>query len=117
VVARGFAVGEAWDAEVVLVADFFFCAANTDLRGRWVSMEGQLGLVAELTVEVMSDEHTSQTYLMPPSVPRVPVFFLMTPMAEVCMYGGVGAGGGSRIAARASHARTGGVWRCWGQLR
>lgn len=32
------------------------------------------------TVEVMSDEHTSQTYLMPPSVPRVPVFFLMTPM-------------------------------------
>ena len=32
------------------------------------------------TVEVMSDEHTSQTYLVPPSVPRVPVFFLMTPM-------------------------------------
>jgi hypothetical protein len=29
---------------------------------------------------VISDEHTSQTYLMPPSVPRVPVFFLMTPM-------------------------------------
>ena len=32
------------------------------------------------TVDVMSDEHTSQTYLVPPSVPRVPVFFLMTPM-------------------------------------
>ena len=35
------------------------------------------------TVEVMSDEHTSQTYLMPPSVPRVPVFFLMTPMISL----------------------------------
>lgn len=35
------------------------------------------------TVEVMSDEHTSHTYLIPPSVPRVPVFFLMTPMMPV----------------------------------
>jgi hypothetical protein len=64
-------------------------------------MEGQLRLVAELTVEVMSDEHTSQTYLMPPSVPRVPVFFLMTPMAEVCTEGSeLEADRGSRIARR-----------------
>jgi len=35
---------------------------------------------AELTVDVMSDEQTSQTYLTPPSVPRDPVFFLMRPM-------------------------------------
>ena len=41
------------------------------------------------TVEVMSDEQTSQTYLMPPSVPRVPVFFLMTPIAPT--RGGEGA--------------------------
>jgi hypothetical protein len=34
----------------------------------------------ELTVDVISEEHTSQTYLMPPSVPRVPVFFLITPI-------------------------------------
>lgn len=34
----------------------------------------------ERTVEVMSDEQTSQTYFVPPSVPRAPVFFLMTPM-------------------------------------
>jgi hypothetical protein len=34
----------------------------------------------EPTVDVISAEHTSQTYLMPPSVPRVPVFFLITPM-------------------------------------
>ncbi len=33
------------------------------------------------TVDVISDEQTSQTYLIPPSVPRVPVFFLITPMA------------------------------------
>lgn len=32
------------------------------------------------TVDVMSDEQTSQTYFVPPSVPRAPVFFLMTPM-------------------------------------
>lgn len=36
--------------------------------------------LAGLTVDVISDEQTSHTYLMPPSVPRVPVFFLMTPM-------------------------------------
>jgi hypothetical protein len=36
-----------------------------------------------LTVEVISDEHTSQTYLMPPSVPRVPVFFLITPIVSL----------------------------------
>lgn len=35
---------------------------------------------AQLTVDVISDEQTSQTYLMPPSVPRVPVFFLITPI-------------------------------------
>jgi hypothetical protein len=34
----------------------------------------------ELTVEVISDEQTSQIYFAPPSVPREPVFFLMTPM-------------------------------------
>ena len=38
------------------------------------------------TVDVISDEQTSQTYFVPPSVPRVPVFFLMTPM--VPRYGG-----------------------------
>lgn len=32
-------------------------------------------------MDVISEEQTSQTYLMPPSVPRVPVFFLITPMA------------------------------------
>jgi hypothetical protein len=36
-----------------------------------------------LTVDVISDEHTSQTYLIPPSVPRVPVFFLITPMVSL----------------------------------
>jgi hypothetical protein len=36
--------------------------------------------VVEHTVDVMSEEQTSQTYLTPPSVPRVPVFFLITPM-------------------------------------
>lgn len=34
----------------------------------------------ELTVEVISAEQTSQTYLTPPSVVRVTVFFLMTPI-------------------------------------
>jgi hypothetical protein len=29
----------------------------------------------------MSEEHTSQTYLMPPSVPRMAVFFFIKPMA------------------------------------
>jgi hypothetical protein len=65
------------------------------------------GPIAGLTVEVMSDEHTSQTYLMPPSVPRVPVFFLMTPMAKACTYGGRGrkADRGSRIADRRQDRR------------
>jgi hypothetical protein len=39
-------------------------------------------VVDRLTVDVMSDEQTSHTYLVPPSVPRVPVFFLMTPMVS-----------------------------------
>ena len=38
------------------------------------------GARVEPTVDVISDEHTSQTNLIPPSVPRVPVFFLMTPI-------------------------------------
>ena len=38
------------------------------------------GLV--LTVAVISAEHTSQTYLTPPSVPRMAVFFLMRPMVS-----------------------------------
>jgi len=33
-----------------------------------------------LTVAVISTEHTSQTYLTPPSVPLMAVFFLMRPM-------------------------------------
>jgi hypothetical protein len=34
------------------------------------------------TVPVMSDEHTSQTYFTPPSVPLIAVFFLMRPMVQ-----------------------------------
>lgn len=47
-------------------------------------MDG-VGVCSELTVEVMSDEQTSQTYLTPPSVPRDAVFFLMRPMARDCL--------------------------------
>jgi hypothetical protein len=36
-----------------------------------------------LTVAVMSPEQTSQIYFRPPSVPRVPVFFRITPMTSV----------------------------------
>lgn len=36
-----------------------------------------------LTVFVISAEHTSQMYLTPPSVPRVTVFFLMTPISTL----------------------------------
>jgi len=38
----------------------------------------------ELTVEVISAEHTSQIYFSPPSVPRDMVFFLMTPIVRAC---------------------------------
>jgi len=34
------------------------------------------------TVDVMSDEHTSQTYLTPPSPPLVTVFLRMTPISR-----------------------------------
>lgn len=47
-----------------------------------MSVEG-LFMRAELTVDVISDEQTSQTYLMPPSVPRDAVFFLMRPMVPL----------------------------------
>ena len=42
-----------------------------------------------LTVDVMSDEHTSHTYLTPPSVPRDAVFFLMRPMTRAHSVGRV----------------------------
>lgn len=35
---------------------------------------------AERTVDVMSDEHKSHTYLTPPSPPLVAVFFRITPI-------------------------------------
>jgi hypothetical protein len=35
-------------------------------------------------VEVISAEHTSQTYLTPPSPPRTAVFLRMTPMPCQC---------------------------------
>jgi len=59
------------------------------------------------TVEVMSEEHTSQTYLMPPSVPRVPVFFLMTPMVCVCVCVCVGVGVYASMRLRAAHVEAG----------
>ena len=37
--------------------------------------------LTRLTVEVISTEHTSQTYLTPPPVPLTAVFFLMTAIA------------------------------------
>lgn len=37
----------------------------------------------EPTVVVTSELHTSQTYLFPKSLPRVPTFFLITPIGVV----------------------------------
>ena len=39
------------------------------------------------TVDVISDEQTSQTYLTPPSLPLEMVFFRMTPISSVAMSG------------------------------
>lgn len=44
---------------------------------------GSEKLVERLTVDVISAEHESQTYLTPPSPPLVAVFFRMTPIAPV----------------------------------
>jgi hypothetical protein len=49
-------------------------------------VEGIAGLLARLlTVEVMSAEQTSQMYFRPPSVPRVAVFFRMTPIGTMSL--------------------------------
>lgn len=40
------------------------------------------------TVDVISEEHTSQTYLTPPSPPLVMVFLRMTPISSVATTGG-----------------------------
>lgn len=53
-------------------------------RMRLGRCQGRAGTRTEeekkLTVDVMSAEQTSQTYLTPPSPPLAAVFFLMTPM-------------------------------------
>lgn len=76
---------EAWDAKVVVVADI---AVDPHLKRGFVSLgalvkNGDWG--RGLTVAVMSAEHTSHTYLTPPSVPLMAVFFLITPILAVWM--------------------------------
>jgi hypothetical protein len=46
----------------------------------------------EHTVEVISAEQTSQTYLTPPSPPRVEVFLRMTPIASISASSGAAPG-------------------------
>lgn len=62
-----------------------------------------------LTVEVMSAEHESQTYLTPPSPPLVAVFLRMTPMPD-----GVARAGGNTTKSR-DEARSG--WTKAGRAR
>jgi len=50
---------------------------RVDVRPGWRASNGK-----SLTVDVMSAEQTSQTYLTPPSPPRVPCFFRMTPISS-----------------------------------
>lgn len=45
-----------------------------------INMDMDVIVHVELTVEVISEEQTSHTYLTPPSVPREAVFFLIRPM-------------------------------------
>lgn len=45
------------------------------------STRGTAHMIYKLTVDVMSEEQTSQTYLTPPSPPLVIVFLRMTPIS------------------------------------
>ena len=45
-----------------------------------MNMDMDVDMDMKLTVEVISEEQTSHTYLTPPSVPREAVFFLIRPM-------------------------------------
>lgn len=92
-VSCGSSLGKAGNAEVVIVASAMG-ASYTDLCTSCQAMKlgksfcsarsppaHRPGHATEaLTVLVISAEHTSQMYLTPPSVPRVIVFFLMTPI-------------------------------------
>lgn len=99
VVARG-AFGKAENAEVIFVAGTVG-ASDSDLddnnpvsyldscRMKWEAGAGvanwpvqRLPEEEKLTVEVISAEHTSQTYLTPPSPPLAAVFLRMTPMSS-----------------------------------
>jgi hypothetical protein len=76
-VMRGFAIGEAEDAEIVFVAGAV-SASYPDLQ--MISID-TLNRREQLTVDVISAEQTSQTYFTPPSAPRAAVFLRMTPIA------------------------------------
>jgi hypothetical protein len=86
-VPRAFSVGEALYTKIVLIANWSG-ASDPDLSWRGQIMTQREhnhelwneGHLQTLTVDVMSAEQTSQTYLTPPSPPRVAVFFLITPM-------------------------------------
>lgn len=44
--------------------------------------EVEVSMLPQHTVDVISPEHTSQINLCPPSVPRVIVFFRITPISS-----------------------------------
>lgn len=83
-------VREAGNAEVVLVTDIagaayahlYYLVPSLSVTADDHFVQGGIrcNVRGGLTVDVMSDEHTSHTYLTPPSVPRDAVFFLIRPM-------------------------------------
>lgn len=81
VVMRELATAKALHAEIVVVADTL---GASDSYLRPASQPAlQLHTSRGLTVEVISAEQTSQTYLTPPSPPRTAFFFLITPILQL----------------------------------
>lgn len=87
----GFALGETEDAEIVFGAGGVV-AADADLEYEVIGAQIEVrfarsksGLVwVELTVLVISAEHTSHTYFTPPSPGLAAVFLRITPMVAYC---------------------------------
>jgi len=79
VVFGGFAIGEAFDAKIVIIASTV-SASDANLAGGQHHLRETRRSSRSLTVEVISAEQTSQTYLTPPSAPRAAVFLRITPM-------------------------------------